>query len=45
MLILAPAAIIRCMKSAARVGFDPYASHAVQSSKWQRAWKDKARRS
>lgn len=36
--------IIRALKSAARVGFDPYDSHPTQERKWNRAWKDEQRR-
>lgn len=44
-LTLSTPAICRACRSAARAGFDPYNSHAVQSAKWARAWADKARRS
>jgi hypothetical protein len=43
-LNLSTQAIVRCMNSAARKGYNPYDSHATQALCWNRAWQDKARR-
>lgn len=34
----------RAMKSASRIGVDPRNAHPVQSSRWERMWKDRERR-
>lgn len=44
-VVLDTAGIVRCMRSAARKGFDPYNSHTTQDKCFARAWSDKARRS
>lgn len=35
---------LRALTAAQRQGVDPYDAHAAQSSRWVRAWADRARR-
>ncbi len=44
-LTLTTPALIRCLRTAARHGVNPYDSNAVQSRIFNKAWNDKARRS